>query len=166
MWTSRALAAAAVAATLVMSAGCVTRNTYNRDLAAEQARTEQAQLKTAVVQEKLDQANKDIKKAWDALAEESADYTANQKSADAARAQVAGLKKEIERLQNSAKETERTTKSATDKAEKASKEDADKLKKLQDQLDAAQKEIAELKAHIAEKNSGTAPAAATSPSDK
>jgi chromosome segregation ATPase len=174
MWHSRALAVAAVAAALLAGPGCVTRSAYQRDLAAEQARTEAENSKNAALQAKLDQAAKDIRKAQDTLSEEAADYTANQKAADAARGQVAGLKRQIEQLQNSAKDAEKNAKAAADKAEKASKDEADKLRKLQDQADAAQKEnaalhelvekqkaqIAELKAQLDGKSSLPAPTAA------
>jgi chromosome segregation ATPase len=168
---SRALAVAAIAAALATGSGCVTRSTYERDLAAEQSRTETERLRIASLQEKLDQANKDVKKAWDALAEKAVAYTANQKAADDARRQVAGLKQQIERLQNSSKDAEKNAKAAADKAEKASNDAAEKLKKLQDQFDAVQKEnaalrelaekqyaqIAELKARLEEKNPVPAP---------
>ena len=177
MWHSQALAVAAVAAALVTGAGCVTRSTYNHDLAIERARTEAERLKTAAVREKLDQANKDVKKAWDALAQKAADYTANQKAADNARRQVSGLRQQIERLQNSVKDAEKNAKAAADKAEKASNDEAEKLKKLQDQFDAAQKEnaalrelaekqkaqIAELKARLEENSSAPAPPIHTMP---
>ena len=84
---------------------------------SSRSRTEAERLKTAAVQEKLDQANQDVKKAWDTLAQKAADYTANQKAADDARRQVAGLKQQIERLQNSVKEAEKNAKAAADKAE-------------------------------------------------
>ncbi len=109
---SKAWAVAAVAAALVAGAGCVTRSTYNHDLAIERSRTEAERLKTAAVQEKLDQANQDVKKAWDTLAQKAADYTTNQKAADDARRQLAGLRQQIDQLQNA----ERTTKAAADKA--------------------------------------------------
>jgi chromosome segregation ATPase len=140
---SRAWAVAAVAAALVMGAGCVTRSTYNHDLAIERSRTEAERLKTAIVQEKLDRANQDVKKAWDAIAQKAADYTTNQKAADDARRQLAGLRQQIDQLKNA----DKTSKAAADKA---SSEQAEKLKKLQDQCDAAQKENAELR-EIAEK---------------
>jgi autophagy-related protein 11 len=171
MWHLRALALAAVAAALVTGAGCTTRSTYHRDLAIEQAKTQAERLKAATLQEKLDQANKDVKKAWDALAQNAADYTANQKAADDARRQVAGLRQQIERLQNSLKDAEKNAKAAADKAEKASKDEAEKLKNLQDQFATAQKEnaalregvekqkaqIAELTARLEEKSSVPAP---------
>ncbi|MGO8705583.1 MAG: hypothetical protein ACLQVA_17360 [Candidatus Brocadiia bacterium] len=159
---SKAWAVAAVAAALVAGAGCVSRSTYNHDLAIERSRTEAERLKTAAVQEKLDQANQDVKKAWDTLAQKAADYTTNQKAADDARRQLAGLRQQIDQLKNA----ERTTKATTDKA---NTDAAEKLKKLQDQFDAAQKENADLrelagkqKAEIAElrarlEESGSAP---------
>ncbi len=143
---SQAWAVAAVAAALVMGAGCVSRSAYNHDLAIERSRTEAERLKTAAAQEKLDQANLDVKKAWDTLAQKETDYTANQKAADNARRQLSGLRAQIEQLRN----TEKTTKAESDKAAKASSEAAEKLKKLQEQFDAAQKENADLR-ELAEK---------------
>jgi chromosome segregation ATPase len=164
MWHSRAWAAAAVAAALVTGAGCVTRSAYERDLAAERQKTAAVQVKLDQANMKLDQAHKDVKKAWDTLAQKAADYTANQKAADEARGQVAGLKRQIESLQTA----DKNAKAAAEKADQASKE---QMKKLQDQLDAAQKEnadlrevaekqkaqIAELKARLEEKSSVPAP---------
>ena len=138
MWNSRTLALVAVAAALTMGAGCVTRSTYQHDLAAEQAKTATAQVKAAALQEKLDQANKDVTKAQDTVAQKADDYIANQKAADNARGQVANLKQQVERLQAS----EKNSKEAADKA---GKEQAEKLKALQDQVDAAQKENASLR---------------------
>jgi chromosome segregation ATPase len=162
---------AAVAAAMLAGVGCVSRGTYNHDLAVERARTEAERLKAAAIQEKLDQANQDVKKSWDALTQKAADYTANQRAADDARRQVSGLKQQNERLQNNVKDAEKNAKAAADKAEKASNDAAEKLKALQDQLDTAQKEvsalremdekqkaqIAELKARLGEKDSAPAP---------
>jgi chromosome segregation ATPase len=167
----QAWAVVVVAAALAAGAGCVTRSTYNRDLAVERARTDAERLKAAAFQEKLEQANQDVKKSWDALAQKAADYTANQRAADDARRQLSGLKQQVERLQNSIKEAERNAKAAADKTEKASHDEAEKLKNLQDQFEAAQKEnsalrelaekqkaqIAELQARLEEKGSVPAP---------
>ena len=61
-------------------------------------------------------ANKDVE-AWNALAQKAADYIANQKAADDARQQFAGLRQQIERLQGCGEERQ-----AADKAEKANTE--------------------------------------------
>ena len=102
---------------------------------------------TKAGQEKLDQANKDVKKAWDALDQKASAYMSNQKAVDDARRQVAGLKQQIERLQNSIKDAEKNAKAAMDKAVKASNDEAEKLKA----------QIAELKARLEEKGSIPAP---------
>jgi chromosome segregation ATPase len=133
---SKPWAALAVAAALAAGAGCITRSTYDRDLAAERARTDVERQKAAALQAKLDQADRDLKKAWDALSQKAADYTANQQATDDARRQVASLKQQNERLQNSVKDADKNAKAATDNAEK--------LKAAQDQLAAAQKENAAL----------------------
>jgi chromosome segregation ATPase len=147
---SQAVAAAVVIAALAAGPGCMTRSAYNRDLAAERARTETEQLKAAALQEKLDRANQDVKKAWDALAQKEADYTANQRAADDARRLLSGLRRQVEQLQNSIKETERNSKAAADKAEKASRDEAEQLMTVLDELEAAQKENAVLR-DLAEK---------------
>ncbi len=146
----RALSVVAVAAALVAGTGCVSRGTYNHDLAVERARTEAEQVKTAAIQEKLDQANQDVKKAWDKFAQQAADYTANQRATDDARRQVSNLKQQNERLQANVKDAEKNAKTAADKAEKASNNATEKLKSLQDQFDAAQKDISALR-ELAEK---------------
>jgi chromosome segregation ATPase len=169
---SQALAIAVALAALAAGAGCVTRSTYNRDLAAERAETEAERLKAAALQQKLDQANRDVKKAWDALAQKESDYTANQRATDDARRQLSGLRQQVERLQNNIKDAERNTKAAADKAEKASRDEAEKLKSVGEQLDTAQKEnaalrdlaekqraqIAELKAEVETAHPAQAPA--------
>jgi len=161
---------AAVAAAVLAAAAALAGDLQSR-LAVERARTEAERLKVAAIQEKLDQANQDVKKSWDALAQKAADYTANQRAADDARRQVSGLKQQNDRLQNNIKDAEKNAKAAADMGEKASNDAAEKLKALQDQFDTAQKEVSalremaekqkaqivELKARLGEKDSAPAP---------
>ena len=122
-----------VTALAASGAGCVSRITYNHDLMTERA-------KVVALQEKLDRANRDVKKAQDALAEKAAEYTANQKATDDARRQLSQSRQQVERLQNSVKETEQNAKTAAAQAEKASRDAAEKYKNLQDQFEVIQRE--------------------------
>ena len=134
MWYLRALAVAVVAVPLVVGTGCVTKQTYDRDIQVERTRADKATIDLA-------KAKADLKKANDAVTE------LNMKVADVSRIQqqLDGERKRADDLQASIKTEVAKAKKSQEQA------DAEKVAlvgktehTLREQLTKANAKIAEL----------------------
>jgi hypothetical protein len=138
MWYLRALAVAAVAVPLVVGTGCVTKQTYEKDMQAEHD-------KTVKVTRDLNQAKIDLKKAQDTIA----DLTLKVTDVAKLQQQLADERKRADGLQESIKGEVAKAKKVQERL------DAEKIavftkteRALKEQLSKAHDQIAELKKEV------------------
>jgi predicted RNase H-like nuclease (RuvC/YqgF family) len=138
MWYSRALFVAVVAVPLVVGSGCVTKQTYDRDIQVERDKTVKAQKDFA-------QAKADLKKAYDTIA----DLTQKTTALASVQQQLAAEQKHAEGLQASIKVRVEEAKKAQEHADAMKLTARDKeVKSLTEQLHKAHEQIAELKREL------------------
>ena len=134
MWYLRALAVAAVAVPLVVGTGCVTKQTYDKDIQVERD-------KTVKVMRERDQAKIDLKKAQDTIA----DLTLKVTDAAKVQQQLADERKRADGLQASIKTEVEKAKKMQERADQEKATAINRTERsLREQLTKAHEKIAEL----------------------